>query len=334
MRHTRNVLLAGALAITPMADAFAQEYPTRRVTVIAPFPPGAQADAAARIVMKKMSELLGQPFVIENRQGALGQIGIQTLLGASPDGYTICWCNDGSVVTVPAAYLSAGRTPPYLPKDLTAVGQGVETFFIFIANKDLGLNNFRDVVEYVREHPGKLRIASASPMATIVTGLLKQLLGSEAFIEVPYKSGGEPRAIVDMLGGSVDVMASTSITAVPQIEAGAVRAIGTVGWERNPFLPAIPTLEEQTPELTDFHRSVSQLRPWNGILGPKNMPKEVVDKLSAALAQALNDPEVVLALQRAKVGVQFSTPGAFEQLLERLPIVTNVMRQSGAKFID
>ncbi len=336
MSAFRNTLRVTALTL-PLATAHiglaAEHYPARRVTVIAPFPAGASADAAARIVLQRMTELLGQPFIVENRKGALGEIGVREMLKASADGYTLCFCNDGGAITVPAAYAAAGKTPPYSPDDFTAIGQAVEIYFVLVVRNELPVKNFSELVAYIRANPGKLNVASGSPMGTIFTGLLKHALGNDVFTEIPY-SGDEPKAMIDLVGDRIDVMASTSNTSLPHIESGSIRAIGTIGTARNPFLPAVLTLDEQVPEMREFHDLVAQLKPWNGLLGPKGLPEHVVQTLSAALQRTLTDPEVIASLQKARLGVRFGDAKAMNDLFSRLPTLIEVMKRSGATIIQ
>ena len=337
MRHTRSVLLASALAIAPMADVLAQQqYPTRRVRVIAPVPVEASANAAARIVAAALAEILGQSFIVENHPGALGLLGARELLKAKPDGYTICFCNDGTVITVPAAYHAADKQPPYSPLDnFTPIGQAVTIYYMLVARSDFPATNFKEVVEYARANPQTVRIASASPMGTIVTGLFKELVGQDVAIDVPYKGAkGEGTAFNDLMGGHIDLLPATSFNALPLAAAGKVKIIGAVGWQRNPYLKNVQTLAEQAPEFEQFNMLTGQLMPWNGLVGPKGMPTEVVAILSEALQKALQDPGVVAALATAKLGVRYGDQKTLEDLFKRLPIVTEILKHAGVKFVE
>ncbi len=160
---TAILALLPLTTISAVAGAHAEEYPFPLITVVAPFPVGASADVAARIITGKMGEKLGTQFIVENRPGALGRLGIDELLRARPNGATIGFVNDGSTLTVMADSLARNKRPPYTPDSFTFVGEAVEIYFVLVANKDLPVNNFREFVAYARAHPGFLNVAVASP---------------------------------------------------------------------------------------------------------------------------------------------------------------------------
>ncbi len=129
-------------------------------------------------------------------------------------------------------------------------------------------------------------------------------------------------------------MASTGNTALPQLESGTLKAIGTIGAHRNPYLPDLPTLQEQAPEFGEFHKLTAELRPRNFLVGPKGMPPELVAKLNKALQEALADPLVTQALTKAKLGKHYGDPKQLQALFARLPVLTNVLKQAGTRILD
>lgn len=323
MRHvvpSTLSLLLGTVSVV------AQTYPTKPVVLVEPFAVGTTADIGGRIIAEHLTKKLGQRFAVENVPGALGRIGIDQLLGRGSDGYNLCYCNDGSVVTVPASYLSMGETPPYSVADFTPIGQTVEIRFALAVRKDLPVTNLQELVAYARAKG--VVMGAPSPMAIIITSLLKSLVG-DGVVETRYGRGGEPAAMTDMLGGSVQVMVASTNTLLPQAQVGAVRIIGAIG-PRNPFIPDVPTLgEQQTPETAGFVRTTEQLMPWNGIIGPKGLPPEVVRTVSTALKATLADPEVLAALRRARLVVLYSDPEEFAALIRRrMDAVTIILRDS------
>ena len=329
----KGVLLAIATLFASLGTACADEYPAHRITVIAPFPAGSSPDTVTRIVTKKMAELLKQELIVMNVPGALGMVGVLELLKAPPNGYVICLCNDGPLLTVMADKLARDKTPPYYPEDFTPIGQAVEVYYAIIAHKDLPVGDFAELAQYVRAHPGELNFASASPTSEIITGLEKYLFGQDAFVEVKYH-GSEPKAVLDLLSGRVHVMAATSFTALPLIETGSVKVLGTIGKTRSPYVPNVPTLEEQTPQFREFHALIAELKPWNSLVGPRGLPEPIVKKLTATLKEALGDPEVIDGLTKARLGIRYGDDAELGRLFQRLPILTDVLRRAGTKLLD
>lgn len=322
-----RIVLASLLLLLGSAYAQAQRYPEKPVLLIAPFAAGTTADVGGRIIAESLSKRLGQRVVVENVPAAMGQLGVERMLSAGADGYTFCYCNDGAAVTVPAAELAVGKKPPYLPEQFAAIGRVVEIRFMLAVNASVPVQNLSQLLGYARAQPKGLTMGAPSPMAAIVTGLLKRVLG-EAIVETRY-ARGEPQAITELINGSIHVMVASVNTLLPQAEAGKIRIIGAIGG-RNPFVPDVPALsEQQSAETAEFVRLTEQLMPWNGLLGPKGLPGEVVQTLSTALKATLADPDVVRALTNARLVIRYSSPEEFTSLINsRLPAVTKILRDS------
>lgn len=320
-----RVLSAVVLLVIAASPVCAQKYPERPILVIEPFVVGTTADIGGRLIAKGMSKRLGQNLIVQNMTGALGQIAIDQLLSRKADGYTLCYCNDGSVITVPASYIAAGQKPPYVGhENLTAIGQAIENHFLMAAVPTLPVDNFSDLVAYIRAHPGWVTVASASPTSTIITGLLRSFLGPDAFVEVRYS--GEPRAMQDVVSGFAHVIVAAGNAILPQQEAGTVKIIGAIG-KRNPFAPHVPSLSESaSPETEGLIRLTEQLMPWNGYFAPKGVPENVVSILSSALKDTLADPEIVQGLANIRFTTRYSSPQEFQSLItDRLGTVTKII---------
>jgi tripartite-type tricarboxylate transporter receptor subunit TctC len=330
--HVKRALLASAIAVTPAIHVSAQQYPEHPITVIAPFAVGTVADTGGRIIAEGLSKRLGRPVLFENVTGALGQIGAGRVLKEQPDGYTLCYCNDGTVVTVPASYLSLGKKPPYEAGDFTAIGQTTEMRFMLAVDRSLPVYNLAELVAYARAQPQGITMGAPSPTAAIITGLLKMVLGDKV-VEVRYNKGGAPQAVLDLVAGTIQVLPANTNEVLSQAQAGRLRIIGAVG-KKNPFAPDVPTLAEQvTPDTAEFVRRTEELEPWNGLLAPKGLPEAILERLSSALQETLADPDVLRRLKAAQLVVHRPEPAEFSKLvIGRQHAVTSILRDAKVRL--
>jgi tripartite-type tricarboxylate transporter receptor subunit TctC len=275
------LVVVGALSTARAADPF----PDRPLRIVVPYPPGAGTDIVARLIGQELTASWGQAVVIDNRPGAGGTIGSQTVARARPDGYTLLMADVGPLAIAPSLY--AGL--PYDPaKDFAAVTQVAIVPLLLVINPAVPANNLADLIALAKSTPGKLTIASiGNGSASQVTAeLFKRTAGIEA-VHVPY--GGASPALADLVSGQVAMMFVNALSALPLVKAGQLRAIAITTQHRSPVMPDIPTIDEAG--LPGF---VSGL--WYGILAPASTPSDIVGKLNAELVRILRLPDVVARL--------------------------------------
>ena len=272
------------------AQALAQGYPSRTVTMVVPFAAGGPTDVVARTLAASMSKSLGQAVVIENKLGAGGTIAANFVAKATPDGYTIFIHHNG-MATATGLYRKLAYNPL---TDFEYIGQVADVPMTLLARKDLPPDNLRDLIAYVRANKEKINLANAGlgAVSHLCGMLFMQAVGVE-LTTIPF-SGTAP-AMTALLGGQVDMLCDQTTQTIPQIKAQKVKFYGVTTKQRITALPDAPTLDEQG--LKDFEVIV-----WHGVYAPKGTPKEALDRLNAALRAALKDPDV--ASKFAELGAQ------------------------------
>jgi tripartite-type tricarboxylate transporter receptor subunit TctC len=296
------LVLVGALSTAHAADPF----PDRALRLVVPYPPGAGTDIVARLIGQELTASWGQAVVVDNRPGAGGTIGSQTVARARPDGYTLLMADVGPLAIAPSLY--AGL--PYDPaKDFAAVTQVAIVPLLLVINPSVPANNLADLIALAKSTPGKLAIASiGNGSASQVTAeLFKRTAGIEA-VHVPY--GGASPALTDLVSGQVAMMFVNALSALPLAKAGQLRAIAITTLHRSPVMPDIPTIDEAG--LPGF---VSGL--WYGILAPAGTPSDVVGKLNAELIRILRLPDVVARLSSQGAEPIGDTPEQFAVQIQR-----------------
>jgi tripartite-type tricarboxylate transporter receptor subunit TctC len=290
-----------ALGLWPAASQ-GQDYPTRSVTVVVPFPAGGPSDVVARIVAEHMSRSLGQTLVIENVGGAGGTIGSARVAAAAPDGYTLLAGSMGSHVAAPVL------TPniKYGPSDFAPIGPTAHSPAVIVARKDFPAKDLKEFVAHVKKDGAGVKqahggVGASSHMACV-------LFNSTAGIKptaVPYKGTGP--AMNDLIGGHVDTFCEQSVSVAQQVSGGAIKAYAVSATGRLAALPNVPTAKEAG---IDYQMSI-----WAGIFAPKGTPKAVLDKLAGALDKALDDKNVIERLNKlggSVPGKKERNPAAFE----------------------
>jgi tripartite-type tricarboxylate transporter receptor subunit TctC len=280
-------LLALAALLTATAAAMAQTYPSRPITVVVPFPPGASNDALARITRDSLSEILGQPIVIENRPGAAGSTGAGSVASAAPDGYTL-------LISVNAPITMNGflqKNFPFDPRTAFApVAHAADTTLVLAVHEAVPAKTVTELVDYAKKNPGKLSFGSAGVgSGHHITGeLLKQKTGIDV-THIPYRGSGP--AIQDLVAGHIPISFGTPPAILPQAAAGKIRMLAVSEDRRFPDLPDVPTIAETVP-------GVSIPISWLGLLAPAGTPKPIVDRLSAAMAATVKKPDVIAKLKQ------------------------------------
>ena len=292
MRFMRWLVLAFAMVVSP-GLATADTYPSRPIKLIVPFPPGGPNDIIARVVAQRMSELLGQTVVIDNRGGAGGVVGTDAVAKAAPDGYTIGICSAGAL----AISASLVEKVPYdATKDLTAITLVASVPELLVVPAQFPAKDFKELVAMAKAQPGKLNFGSSGPGSMPhLAGELLKINANINIIHVPYR--GAAPAVNDLLGGQVQMVFLDTPVLLPHIQAGKMRALAVAAKERAPSVPDVPTMGELGLASVDAEN-------WYGMVAPANLPKDILDKLYKTTAEALKHPDVIskLAPQGAKLG--------------------------------
>lgn len=279
----KTMLMASmaALAAGLAAPASAQAtFPDRPISLVVPFAAGGPTDVVARMIAIPMSKALGQTVLVENTVGAGGTIGATKEARATPNGYTILIHHMG-MSTAPALYKKLAFDPL---KDFEYIGQVVDVPMTLLARKDFPANNLQELQAYLKVNKDKVSLANAGLGA--VSHLCGLLFMSQLGVElntIPYKGTGP--AMNDLLGGQVDLLCDQTTQTVPMIKEGRVKVFGVTTLKRLSALPNVPTLDEQG--LKGF-----EVKVWHGMYAPKGTPKPVLDKITAALQTAMQDPMV------------------------------------------
>jgi tripartite-type tricarboxylate transporter receptor subunit TctC len=300
-------LFAAALGLALAQGALAQAgYPSRTIAMVVGFAPGGGTDTVARIVAPKLAASLGTAVVVENKAGAGGNVATDHVAKAAPDGYTILLGNVGSLAVAP--HLVAKL--PYDPlRDLAPITMAVVFANVLVVDPALGIRDLDDFVKYAKAKPGSISYGSSGigGAGHLAGELLKQMAGID-IVHVPYKGGGP--AMQGMLGGQVQAIFATPVSAGGQIKAGKIRAVATTGTVRSPELPDVPTVAESG------YPGYEALN-WYAYLAPAATPRPIVDRLNAEIVAALRAPDVREQLARQGVEPQPGTPEALRKYMER-----------------
>jgi len=278
-----RVSFAAALAVSLVGSyqAAAQDWPTRPLTLVVPFSPGGGVDASARVQAQRMSEILGQPIVVENIGAAAGMAGGQRVATAAPDGYTFLVGNTGTHAYNQSLY----KKPLYnAASDFQPVGLMTESPRILIARKDLPVNNLQEFVAYAKQNQAKMQYGSAGVGSGthLPCALLNMAMGVD-ITHIPYRGAGP--VMQDLIGGRLDYMCDTIQTGAAQANGGSVKGIAVMSAKRVPIIPDVPTTGEQG--LPGVEATV-----WNAFFLPKGTPEPIVRKLNQAMRETLEDPVI------------------------------------------
>ena len=311
---------AGLLVVVISAAAAAQSYPTRPVKVVVPFPPGSTPDIVGRTLSSKLQESFGQPFVVENRTGAGGNIGTEAVAKAPADGYTLLIGITGPIATNKYLY----RSLPYDPdKDLAPISLLASAPQMLVVVPELKVETFQAFIDYARAHPG--RISYGSVGSGSASHLTMELLKSEAkfyAVHIPYR--GFPPAVTDMLAGNIHAMFAIIPGVLPHVRAGKMKALAVTALKRSALAPDVPSVAELGyPQLESL--------AWMGLLAPAGTPGEVLEPLSATAMRVMRAPDVHELLSRQGFDVVAGTPAEFQGWIRRENEKwSRVIRASGA----
>ena len=285
------------------AVAVAQNFPTRPITFIVPFPPGGVIDTTARIIEADLAKELGQPVVIENKGGSGGNLGTQMVARAQPDGHTILMVPNAVVVMNPYTFKNYPIDPA---KDLTGVGMVGETYLCLVVLANSPFNTVQDIVAAAKAKPGELTYAHVGPgSAHNIAGALLNKKAGINVTPVPFQGAGP--ALQSLLGGHITMSYSTIAGIVPYLEAKQMKLIALAEPARIKKMPNAPTMNEAVPGV--------EVTSWVGVFAPGGTPKPIIDRLNGALNKVLALPEVQAKLDRIGVVPMTDTAAAFDKRL-------------------
>jgi tripartite-type tricarboxylate transporter receptor subunit TctC len=271
-------LAAGAAALTASGIAWAQNYPSRTIKIVVPYPAGGPTDLVARIIADKISGPLGQPVIAENVAGGSGINGVSRVVRAAPDGYTLILGNNGSNVLNGALYSLSFD----LIEDFEPIARLTTNPQVIVTKKSIPAKNLSELLVWLKDNQAKVSVGIAGAVAAVSAADFQTMTATK-FVLVPYR--GAAPAIQDLMGGQIELMFDQLSNALPHIKSGAIKAYAIAASSRSPSAPEIPTTDEAG--LTGFYGSL-----WQGLWAPKGTPQIVIAKLSSAVMQALADPTI------------------------------------------
>jgi len=276
-RFIRAAAFAGIATLLIAGTAIAADYPTRPVKWVVPYPPGGTTDVLARIVAGWLSEKMGQQFLIENKPGGGNNIGVEYVVNAPPDGYTLLLVNPANGINA-----TLYKNLPFnFVRDVAPVAGLVRTPNVMEVTNNLPVKTVAEFIAYCKANPGKINMASSGSGTSVhLSGeLFKYMTGCE-MLHVPYKGAGP--ALTDLIAGTVHVLFDNLPSSAGHIKGGRIRALAVTSAQREPSLPEIPTVGDTVPGY--------EATAWFGIGAPKGTPRDVIDKLNAEVNRALADP--------------------------------------------
>ncbi|HEX5629492.1 MAG TPA: tripartite tricarboxylate transporter substrate binding protein [Usitatibacteraceae bacterium] len=317
----KSIAAVAALALAALAPAaWSQAWPAKPIKILVGVTPGGTTDTLARFLGQEMSKDLGQPVVVENKPGAGGNIAAEAVARSAPDGYTLVFVNTSHSVNMG---LYGPRVPYDAVKDFTPITQVSTGPAVLVAAKDFPANDAKDVIAMARAQPGKLDFAIGGLGTSIhMAGELFKMMAGVEITNIPYK--GSSPALMDVVGGQVKLMFAPVINAVPQVKAGKVKALGVTSKTRIPALPDVAPIADVVPGY--------ESAAYFGLLGPANLPRDVLARLHASAAKAAQSPELKSRLEPDGSRVVGGTPEEFRAfLVADVEKWRQVVKATGAK---
>jgi tripartite-type tricarboxylate transporter receptor subunit TctC len=285
--------------------SFAQSvYPDRGIKLVVPFPAGALTDSLGRMIAERLRPILGQSIVVENRPGAGTLLGASVIAKSPPDGYNLLVATSSTLAISPSLYAN----PPAITSDFVGVAMIGSVSLFLVTRKDLKVNNLAELVEEMRQRPGKLNFASpgSGTMHHLIVETIKVQEKVDA-MHIPYQ--GSVTALSDLMSGRIDFMFLDAVAALPQISANKINVIAVAASRRNTNLPNVPTVSETFPLI--------DIQAWQTIAAPKNTPVAIVQRLNEEINKSLDSPEGRASLQRVGVDANPLSLKALEELITK-----------------
>lgn len=300
LRAIRGTFALLAMLFIVAGSQPAAAYPDRPIKVVVPFPAGGGGDILARTVLNKVAEQQGWTIVIENRPSAGGNIGVESVARAEPDGYTLSYGTNGTHAINQTLYAKPGFNAL---KDFAPVGRFTQIGLVLAVHPSLPAESLSELTAYLKANPGKVNYATAGNGTTshLAGALFKSTTGAD-FVIVPYRGGGP--AMTDFIAGTVQMMIEVMPSALPQVQGGKLRGLGVTTEKRWPLAKDIPTMSEAG--LKDF-----VITAWDGLFAPAGTPRPVIDTLNAAVRKALSDPATRETLLKRGAEVVPGSPEEF-----------------------
>ncbi|MEI7679824.1 MAG: tripartite tricarboxylate transporter substrate binding protein [Betaproteobacteria bacterium] len=300
MKWYASINLAGGLMLAALCAAQAADFPQRPVRIVVPIGPGSSMDIIARVLAQKLNEAWGQPVIVDNRAGAGGNIGAETVAKAAPDGYTVMFASSSFAIS-PSVY----RKMPYeVLRDFEPVTQISSRGNVLVVAAGSPLNTVRELVAFAKARPEQLSFGSGGGTGSSdhMAGELFNMLAGVQIVHVPYKSG--PQAQNDLIGGQLSIYLGGIPIQLPMIKTARVKPLGTSGLKRSPMLPEIPTLHESG--VTGYEVDV-----WYGLFAPRGTPAAVVTRIAADVTRIVRTPAMAERWQTLGVEPAGTTPPEF-----------------------
>jgi tripartite-type tricarboxylate transporter receptor subunit TctC len=303
MIRALNKMLAAALLALTAGTAAAQAYPSHVVRLVVPYGPGSSPDQVGRIVAQQMQESLGQTVIVDNRAGALGNVGTAEVARAAPDGYTILLTTN----TPHAANVALFKKLPFDPvRDFVPIVRLITTSMVLLVRSDFPANNLAEFIAYAKSKQQGLNAGYGSAATIVSIAKLRSAAGFKT-LDVPYK--GVPSAIADVLGGQVDFTFGDFAVSVPQVRGGKMKGLGVTSPVRTPLAPEIPAIAEMFPGF--------ETRIWYGLVAPAGTPRAVVTRLHDVVAASLAKPDVKTKLGGLGLEPAPMAPDDFAEFIKR-----------------
>ena len=297
-RSAMGLIALAVAAAAPIGSAMALDYPTRPVKWVVGYPPGGAPDIIGRLIGARLSERLGQQFVIENKPGAGNNIATESVINAEPDGYTLLFVN-------PANYINASLYANLkfsVIRDLAPIASFNRVPNVMTVNKDVPAKTVAEFIAYVKANPGKVNLASSGNGTSVqLSGEMFMAMTGAKMTHVPYR--GAAPALTDLIGGQVQVIFDNMPSVLQHIKSGTLRALAVTSTQRTPQLPDVPTVADTVPGY--------EASALFGVAAPKNTPKEVIAKLNAEINAVLAEPAIKARLTELGGEPLIQTPEQF-----------------------
>jgi len=321
MTHACRSLVALLFAIAAVAPAAAQNYPTKPVKLICPFPPAGAVDIASRAIANELTKSFGQPVTVENRPGAGGNLGAEAAAHSAPDGYTLFMSTSGIQAINPALY---SKMPIDVNKELVPVAPLVSLNNVLVLHPSVKANSVKELIALAKAQPGKIPYASSGNGTSIhMSGAMFTQMTGVDMIHIPYKGSGP--AVTDLLAGQVSLMFDNIPSSLPHIKAGKLRALATTGAKRDPALPDLPTIAEAG--VPGYESGV-----WFGLMAPAGTPKDIIARINAEAVKGTKSPDFVKRMTDLGYNIIAGTPEQMADMIKaEIARWTPIVKASGAK---